>query len=312
MMLRSWGDVDSCVEYDFLGSQTHNRVHDESVVALEVSRDNHGMTNNGDAMFRPVQSPTASSQSTISLCSNPTSIPLVILQITSISNTHDATQNFKKHSDLFFDNGETVISAQGPGSETISLFELHRKVLAARAKALSGVLMLPAVAPGRVDANEYFEGTPVIQPFDGPADLCVLCTGLEHGCGEIRESDNILAEFCDGNTALRMGMCDACGKLTGGLELNVKKLGQVSQRVEVYLKKRAYLDTCTTDAEFVLMQILLRGKITAHVTHAKGATGRTHSSSGNEQRRRSLDDTGQIGPEAQINAAALEGANLTW
>ena len=107
-------------------------------------------------------------------------------------------QHFKKHSDLFFDNGDTVVSTQGRGSETMSLFELHHKVLATRAtgRALSGVLVLPATAPGRVDANQYFEGTLIVQPLDVPADLCVLCTGLEHGCGETGESERWMMDVC--------------------------------------------------------------------------------------------------------------------
>ena len=70
MMPQCWGDKNSCVEYDFLGFKTHDRIHDVRRVAvrvhmfnfanavfipLEVSRDNHGMTNNG-AVFRSAQS----------------------------------------------------------------------------------------------------------------------------------------------------------------------------------------------------------------------------------------------------------------
>jgi hypothetical protein len=88
-----------------------------------------------------------------------------------MSNTQDAIQNFEKVSDLFFDNGDIVISAQHPGSDTISMFKLHRRVLATHAKDLSGILVLPAAELGGENANEYFEGTPVVRLFDDPADL---------------------------------------------------------------------------------------------------------------------------------------------
>ena len=85
--------------------------------------------------------------------------------------TQDTIQNFEKISDLFFDNGDIVISAQRPGSDTRSLFKLHRRVLATHAKGLSGVLMLPAAESSGVNVNDYFEGTPVVRLFDDPADL---------------------------------------------------------------------------------------------------------------------------------------------
>lgn len=88
-----------------------------------------------------------------------------------MSSTHETVQNFEKVSDLFFDNGDIVVSAQRPGGDTLSLFKLHRKVLATHAKALSGILMLPEAPPCEVDANEYFEGIPVVRLFDDPADL---------------------------------------------------------------------------------------------------------------------------------------------
>ena len=75
---------------------------------------------------------------------------------------------------MFFDNGDIVISAQRPGTDTISLFKLHRRVLATHARGLSGVLMLPAAAPGGVNANGYFEGTPVVRLFDDPAELAIF------------------------------------------------------------------------------------------------------------------------------------------
>lgn len=88
-----------------------------------------------------------------------------------MSSNRAAIQKREKVSDLFFDNGDIVISAQRPDSDTLFLFKLHRKVLATHAKALSPTLMLPAACPGGVDANEYFEGTPVVRLSDDPADL---------------------------------------------------------------------------------------------------------------------------------------------
>ena len=149
-------------------------------------------------------------------------------------------------SDLLFDNRHTVISAQSPSSDssetTRPLFESHRKVFQAYAKALSGPVML--------SADEYFGKTPVAQLLDDPADLRVLCTSLEHGCGEIGESGDIdiprvaeLFQFCSaGTTTLRMEMRDTChSKVSRGTDAEREIWAKLPDDFEVYPNKRAVL-----------------------------------------------------------------------
>ena len=93
------------------GPSSYPNLTDAAFIPLELSKNNHGMTNsNGDAVSVQ-QIPSGKFPKCHFLefkVANPALIPLIMLQTTTdISSTHDDMQRFKKASHLFFDNGHS-------------------------------------------------------------------------------------------------------------------------------------------------------------------------------------------------------------
>ena len=103
---------------------------------------------------------------------------------TSPSTDHTSKDNIRRHKDLWFEDGNIVLLAQGTG------FKVHRSVLARHSTVFKDLFLL-----GSPSADETLDGVAVVSLHDDPHELADLLDVLYNGSKCVGQCLSVQSDF---------------------------------------------------------------------------------------------------------------------